>query len=77
MSKEIQCYIVISITGTWYDLWIFQSLVPLLSRYATDTLQDEPPEDVDWERSLNDLVKLRKICGREYGVSSYNDNSML
>lgn len=27
---------------------------------------DEPPEDVDWEKSLNELAKLRKICGREY-----------
>ncbi|KAK3398632.1 hypothetical protein B0T20DRAFT_214038 [Sordaria brevicollis] len=27
---------------------------------------DEPPEDVDWEKTLNDLAKLRKMCGREY-----------
>ncbi|KAJ4420793.1 hypothetical protein N0V85_000460 [Neurospora sp. IMI 360204] len=27
---------------------------------------DEPPEDVDWEQSLNDLAKLRRLCGREY-----------
>lgn len=42
----------------------------------TDTTQDEPPEDVDWEQSLNDLVKLRRLCGREYEVSFHNDDSM-
>lgn len=42
-----------------------------------DTTQDEPPEDVDWEQSLNDLVKLRRLCGREYSVRSHNDDSML
>ena len=43
----------------------------------TDATQDEPPEDVDWEQTLNDLVKLRRLCGREYGVSFNNDGGML
>lgn len=43
----------------------------------TDTTQDEPPEDVDWEQSLNDLAKLRRLCGREYEVSSYINDTLV
>ncbi|KAK1779090.1 hypothetical protein QBC45DRAFT_466177 [Copromyces sp. CBS 386.78] len=35
---------------------------------------DEPPEEVDWEQSLNDLVKLRRLCEREYGNFTHPKN---
>lgn len=72
MSKEMQFYIVTSIIGTWC-VADFSILSP--DMMLTDTTQDEPLGDVDWEQSLNDLAKLRRLCGREYEVSSYNDDT--
>ena len=74
MSKEMQFYIGTSII----DIWCVANFSLLSSdMMLTDTTQDEPPEDVDWEQSLNDLAKLRRLCGREYEVSSYNDDTLV